>query len=677
MTSETLLYIFIAGVIALFLAMYMYGFKTNYSKKARWIYGFLRFVTLFLVILLFLNPKINNEILTVEKPSLPVLIDNSNSIKELLQTEKTAAFVNYLNEHEELNNKFDINFYSFGSDINVLDSLSFTENNTNISQALTVTNELFKNEVAPTILITDGNQTLGSDYEFSSATIKNPVYPIILGDSIKYTDLKIGQLNTNRYAYLKNKFPVEVILIYGGSEEVNSQFVVKQGNTVVFREQVSFSDTENAKIISFTLPASAVGLQKYSAQIIPLSKEKNKTNNTKQFAIEVIDQATNVLIVSEIVHPDLGMLKRSITSNEQRRVSIMKPAEASGLLNDFQLVILYQPDRRFDKVYSEINKLNKNTLTITGLQTDWNYLNGIQENFKKEQTNQIDEIEVSLNPNYGAFAIEDIGFDDFKPLRTKFGDIAINVPFEMLLEKSVNGITTESVLLATTEINGKRDAILDGQGIWKWRAQSYLDRNSFEDFDNFFGKLIQYLASNKRRSRLEVTAETFYYNNDRIQISAQYFDKNYIFDSRSSLFIRATNSATKEQREFPLLLKSNYYEVDLSSLLAGEYDFSVTVKDEGISRSGVFTILDFNVEKQFLNANVTKLHNVATNTNGKAYFIKESESLLPALISDDRFQQIQKSEQKIVPLIDWRYLLGLIVLTLSIEWFIRKYNGLV
>ena len=33
--------------------------------------------------------------------------------------------------------------------------------------------------------------------------------------------------------------------------------------------------------------------------------------------------------------------------------------------------------------------------------------------------------------------------------------------------------------------------------------------------------------------------------------------------------------------------------------------------------------------------------------------------------------------QKIEPLIEWRYLLGLIILSLSIEWFLRKYNGLI
>ena len=91
-----------------------------------------------------------------------------------------------------------------------------------------------------------------------------------------------------------------------------------------------------------------------------------------------------------------------------------------------------------------------------------------------------------------------------------------------------------------------------------------METNSFEDFDNFIGKLVQYLASNERRSRLEVNSETFYYNNNSIKISAQYFDKNYVFDSRISLFIKVFNIETKSSTEFPMLLKNNFFEVDLN-----------------------------------------------------------------------------------------------------------------
>jgi hypothetical protein len=83
------------------------------------------------------------------------------------------------------------------------------------------------------------------------------------------------------------------------------------------------------------------------------------------------------------------------------------------------------------------------------------------------------------------------------------------------------------------------------------------------------------------------------------------------------------------------------------------------------------------VEQQFLNADVSKLRRIAQNTNGKAYFATQSNSLIQSLVENTNFQNIEKSEQKVVPLIDWKYLLAIIVLALAAEWFIRKYNGLI
>jgi hypothetical protein len=83
------------------------------------------------------------------------------------------------------------------------------------------------------------------------------------------------------------------------------------------------------------------------------------------------------------------------------------------------------------------------------------------------------------------------------------------------------------------------------------------------------------------------------------------------------------------------------------------------------------------VEQQFLNADVTKLKRLATNTEGTAFYVSEGENLISVLLEDERFVAVQKSEQKVVPLVDWKYLLGLIALFLSLEWFTRKYNGLI
>ncbi|NND61847.1 MAG: VWA domain-containing protein [Flavobacteriaceae bacterium] len=677
MTAQTILFIIIAAVVALTIVIFMYGYKTKYTGKFRWLFGSLRFISLLALFILLINPKLRTEEILTEKPKLILLADNSNSIASLEEEETLKNIVAQLSNNEDLQDKFELRDFKFGDAFAPLDSIDFSARQTNIAQAFSATNELFKDEVAPTILISDGNQTYGNDYEFSSRSFSNKIYPLVIGDSTQYVDLKIEQLNTNRYSFLKNEFPVEVILVYSGKDNINSRFSIQQGGSTLYSQNVSFSEGDNTQTLSFTIPSTKVGLQRYLAYLAPLEEEKNKSNNAKNFAVEVIDEATNILVVSDILHPDMGAIKKSIETNEQRRVSFMKPSEAAKVVNDYQLLILNQPDRSFSSVYTEIEKLKKNTLTLTGLQTDWRFLNTVQNNFEKLASNQSEDVSGKINLNYTAFSLEPVGFDEYSPLATDFGELTLSVPHDIILNQFVDGFSTGSPMLATWELNGKRDAIWDGEGIWKWRAQSFLETDSFETFDEFLGKLIQYLASNKRRSRLDVSFETFYYNNNPVVVSAQYFDKNFVFDNRAQLVIRVQNKETEELSEFPLLLKNNFYLVDLNSLPAGDYSFTVSVEGEAVARSGNFTILEFNVEQQFLNANVTKLSRVATHSGGELFFADQIEELISSLTENESFKPIQKTNQKVVPLIDWKYLLGLIVLTLSLEWFIRKYNGLI
>jgi len=232
-------------------------------------------------------------------------------------------------------------------------------------------------------------------------------------------------------------------------------------------------------------------------------------------------------------------------------------------------------------------------------------------------------------------------------------------------------------MLSTLEIDNTKHALLSGEGIWRWRAQSYLNTERFSDFDNFIGKLVQYLSSNKKRKRINVDYKSFYNGNDDVIITAQYFNKNYEFDAEASLRIILKNKENLTVTEAPLLVNNGNYTVDLSGIKSGLYDFTVKHNSESVSSSGSFKILEYNVEQQFLNADIEKLNSLAQNSSGEAYFNSESKKLIEDLLSDKRYATIQKSNKKIVPLIDWTYLLGLIVLSLFVEWFIRKYNGLI
>lgn len=677
MRSETLLYIILAAIIALLLAVFQYIYKKKSMSKLNMLFTFLRFLTIFSVLLLLINPSFDQISLSTIKPNLVLAVDNSSSIRHLKQDKKTTDLVNRLRNSKALNNKFNVEYYTFGQSLKTSDSITFSDKQTNLYQAFTQLTQIYKQTTSPTLLITDGNQTYGNDYQFVSNSYNQPIYPIILGDTITYTDLKIEQLNVNKYAYLKNKFPVEVILVYNGNTNISSKFEVVNGKTTLYSETVNFSKINNSKIINFTLPANSVGVSHLKASIRPLESEKNKVNNYKNFAVEVINEKTKIALVSEIKHPDIGTIKKSIESNEQRSVTILNTKQYVSKINDFQLVILYQPNNKFNKIFEDLNSKNKNRFVVVGPKTDLNVMNRIDKNFSHDITNQTENYQAEFNINYTPYIIDDIDFESFPPLASNYGSVKFNVPFESILEKTIKGISIKEPLLATSEANNRRAAILFGENIWRWRAQSYINNKSFNAFDNFIGKLIQYLASNKQKSRLNLDYESFYNGSSNIIIKAEFLDKNYVFDTRETLNINLTDKVSKNQKTLPLILKNNNYQVDLSSLPPSEYNFTVKALNGNISKSGSFQILEYNVEQQFLNANVNKLERLANESSGTSYFIDNVDGLIDNLLNDNRYTPVQKSNKNTIPLIDWKFLLAIIALSLGIEWFLRKYNGLI
>ena len=102
-----------------------------------------------------------------------------------------------------------------------------------------------------------------------------------------------------------------------------------------------------SKTINTLVDARSVGLKNISVSVENIENERNTVNNRRQLAIEVIDEKTNVAIISEIMHPDLGAIKKSIESNEQRSVSILKPTVNPNTLEEIDLFVLYQPTASF------------------------------------------------------------------------------------------------------------------------------------------------------------------------------------------------------------------------------------------------------------------------------------------------------------------------------------------
>ena len=675
-TNQMILYIIGSGILALIVALFQYIYKMK-RNPINWILATLRFITLFSLILLIVNPKFDNNVIKDLKPTLVVAVDNSESIKYLNKDSLSRLAIESILGNSELSEKYNIKIYSFGKKLNQNKSLNFNEKQTNITKAIQDIESIYESQIAPIVLISDGNQTIGTNYGYASKAFKQAVFPLTLGDSLFNADLKIQQINVNKYAYLNNKFPVEIFCSYSGNKTLSTELTISSDNNIIHKERLEFSPEVSSRIITPLIKTTKVGQQAYQVYLKPIKNEKNKVNNLKYISVETIDELSKVALISTMSHPDIGALKTSIETNEHRLVDLLKPEEFIMSKESYGLVVLYQPNTEFKEVFERTKKMNNNTFIIGGISTQWRFLNEIQSDFYQEVTGQNESFNGNTNLDYMNFNITDYSFISHPPLTTEFGQVSINTQYETLLYKSINGILTNEPLWFTYENNASRNSVLLAENLWKWRMYSFQQNLNFVTFDSFIAKVIQYLDVKNLDNRLILDYQSIYDGGQKLEISAQYFNKNYELDSNADIGITFQNNETGRQVEFPMITDSYSYKLDLSVLDAGSYSFEVKVNKGSHRKSGTIEILKFNIEQQFLNADIDQLRQLSENTNTTIYFDTQVSQLIEQLISENRFYSIQKISKKSVYLVDITFLLFLLFSSLATEWLIRKYNGLI
>ncbi|WP_027075933.1 vWA domain-containing protein [Maribacter antarcticus] len=675
MHINTVFFIVVAAILSVVVVYFQYYFRGKHKGRLRILLSVLRYIGIFGILLLLINPKFSKVNYILQKPNLALLIDNSSSIQD--SGKKVKDIVSALINHPELSDRFDITSYQFGKSLRPLDSLSFLDVQTNIQQPLATLADVYARKNMAVVLISDGNQNIGRDYTFSNKVNSPPIYTITVGDTTAYEDLSIGPINTNKYAFLNNKYPLETYVSYQGQGTVKAKVAVKVNGASVYSETIGLSRGNNLKNIKTLVTASKIGVKSISVTVQPVPTERNITNNTRITSVEVIDEKTTVALVSDITHPDLGTLKKSIESNKQRQVVILKPSAGLEAFEQADLFILYQPNTGFRKVFKFLEQKRSNVLIISGVHTDFNFLNGIQEDFKIENGYPQQEFFGNLNSGFSKYDITDFDVSDFPPLESDAGPVTFNQTNETLLGISIKGVDMKSPLLTVYGKNTIKKGLLIGEGLWKWRVQSFRNTGDFSNMDTFLGKLIRYLSTNITKNRLNITYSFNYEGSNTAFISATYFDATYVFDSNALIDISVRNKETMAVNMMPMVLKNAYFEADLTNLAPGDYEFSVEVKDENYKETGAFTISNFDLEKQFVSSNYKKMQKLAQSSGGMHTFSSNFEQIATELISSKAFVPTQKSIENSVSLIDFKILLGLIVMAFSLEWFIRKYNGLI
>ena len=654
--------------LGVFVTYFFYRENNNLKPFTKSFLFFIRFSILTSLFFLLLSPIFNIIIKNIERPSIILLQDASKSVR-----------IDIKNDFKKIQNElldFDVSIYNFSDQLNE----GFADTNlglyTNIDLALTNINDLYSNRnLSSVVIATDGLYNRGKNPLYSEK-FNFPIYSLILGDTAEQVDISIDKIEHNELAFLGNYFPVKIRIKSTSAKNKNFKLKIRQNDSIIFTKSfVSILNNEYFEIKEDFL-ANKIGMNKYSISVSEFANEQNVINNYADFFIDIIDSKSKILIFNDKPHPDIAAFVSSISSNENYDYTISKTENYSLDFSDFNLIVFHSIKNLNEKFILEIFESKIPLLLFCT--NDFNNMNTFFSSVDFLNKGSVDEVYPFLSSTFDDFQLSDSVKNMISlmpPLKLQFGSYFVNNPSKVLLYQKIKDINSLNPLISFENID-KRIGIIFGEGYWKWRLRNFYLNNSHNSFDDFFNKVIQYLVTNEDKSKLRLDYNKSYFENESIIISAELYNSSFDLYNEKNIELKLFNSKN-EIFDYNFDKYENSYSLNIGALESDNYRFEVFVKDSDVStKTGVITVKPVKVEELNLITDYNFLNNLSSANNGSLFWPNEI-NLLISEIKSSKSQKIIRTSNDILKLIDINSLLIFLLFFIFLEWFIRKYNGLI
>jgi hypothetical protein len=666
--------------------LYYRNRSSEFSGKVLIGLSLLRFLAVSLLAFLLLSPLLQRMNRYVEDPLVIFLQDNSRS---LISGKDSVYFRSgYIQERrgalDQLEGRFDVRHFHFGEMMREGDSTDYNDRITDISAAFEELGNLFSNRnVGAVILASDGIFNRGSNPVFFSEQSPYPIYTMALGDTIPRRDLILKRINHNRLTYLGNQFPVEVEVEAQQLAGKTTRLTVSKEGVTLFSKNLTFNSDLYLETILLELEAESPGVQRYSLELSPVEGEISLTNNVQDFFIEVIDSRQKVLILSNSSHPDIGAIRMALEESDNYEISSFLVDEFDGVPEAYNLIIFHQLPSQKNPVREILQRLESQgipSLFVIGAQTHFPSFNQLRTGLTiTPRSGEFSEALPILNKNFPLFSVgEDLTswIGQLPPLNTPFASYQVGSGVNVMFFQKIGTVETEQPLVLFSENGERKNGVITGEGIWRWRIRTFAQMNSHNTFDAFLWRTVQYLSLKEDKNFFRVTNDHFYYETDPVVFEAELYNPSYELVNEPSVEVTITNEEDVDFR-YEMGRTSQAYRLDAGTFPPGDYFYQVRTRYAGEPHevSGQFSVSALNIEGLKHVADHNTLFQIAENTGGEMFYPGQWDLLEEAILSREDILPVMYSQKEFHELINLRIVFAILLLLLAVEWFTRKWNG--
>ncbi|MEQ8425255.1 MAG: hypothetical protein RIA63_11135, partial [Cyclobacteriaceae bacterium] len=634
---------------------------------------------------LLIGPILKLTLNEYEKPSFIFLVDNSNSVRETIDSLEWTA-----TEERIRSTIDDLDQQGFETTLATLtnenpDQITFGSPTSDLNGI--VRNKVGEYEgknLAGIILLSDGIYNSGSSPLYTPSKV--PVYTVGIGDTTERTDVVLRNVLYNKIAYQGNQYPLRAEVLLKGVNAQDITVSVYRKGKLIARDKKN-SGNKSIVDFDFQLDASEKGLQRIDISVEPIARERNRKNNYASAFVEVVEGKKKILLVAPAPHPDIKAIRSVVEKNANYEFNVhipgVKDAAAESLRPENIDLVIFQQAIDFSgktlPLFKNLLESETSMLVMLGVRSNLRQLasNGIPLTF--ENPGQWDAITPVINANFKDFGFEDKlnnTFARYPPANVPFGKFSYPPNANILLFQRIGRVNTDRPLLFTTTSNEQKMAVLLGDGIWRWRLDEFAETQKTDGFDDVFLKLIQYLSTREDKRKFKsFPLQNEFTASEPVVFESQVYNELFeqTFGQKIEIDLKNEEGKTFQYSYITSPGNSRYR---IGGLQEGVYSYSSSTEVNGLKQTvnGEFLVTEQNIESQNLTADFNLLRKWAANTGGKFYTASNMDD-----ISQD-FAQVEArslihSEESFNPLINLKLVFFFLLALISVEWFTRKFLG--
>jgi len=685
--SGGILYYGIVSVLLLLsagTAYYTYR-KEEISKFKKAILVSLRTVSLFLILFLLLNPFTEYGKKSPIKPANVLLIDKSLSGTLEDRNEKIKkAILNLESGNSELK------YILFGSKLLKQvkeygeDSTSYYKYSTNLARTLDDINAYEDFQVNSFTVISDGQINEGSNLVQTAQKFNVPFHYVLTGDTLQKKDLVLRRINYNKQVFVNSLSKVFVTINSFGYDKDIKVNLYENGikvRTNVVKASIGVYDYETY----FDLISSNQDIKKYIVEIENSGDEITTINNSETFYVKYTDNSIKVLMIAGNPSYDLSSMKQAFSTTENFKTDYRIQKQSNeyydgGLpeFRNYDAVVLngFPTDVTSEEQISDIKKkLNDYNLPLI-------FINSSNTSFDK-----LRELQNSL-----PFIVNDISKKEFtSSIRITVNDVTeraeqlrkFNVYPQSYFYKEAFSVKPNSTILGLTVQNSEPAIVVDntsgtrsagflGYGYYKWNLNP---QGNYNFLQGLISTLINLTVDESTKERFILKANKDYFAvSENVQFTSYFKDA----DPLKKYAVKLTISGAGKNDVIELSQSSkNNFQGEYIPFEKGDYTVKGDLYENGnYTASTTIKLSAGDAVEEFkeTRANDAILKELAFRTRGENLTNRSKQDLDGILkVNTERISTVS---EKVLFRKSFLYLILILVL-LSIEWYIRKRSNMV